>query len=628
MAQIKQFKLKNFKGIEEVVIDLDDRVPCPVITLIGLNESGKTTILEGLSHFVTGDRSVSGLFDGIHTKTSGAGLIPVHKKAAFSSNIEIKGIIQLDAADIAEIEALGKNHKVSIDTDLLLQPFFVVKELKFEDSSLKSTTNRYSFPLSVRSSRKGGTQSRKYQRPADKSQPDLWLQIVNLFEARLPQISYFPTFLVDMPSRIYLREHEGEKPVNRHYRFVFQDILDSLNEGLTLERHVCNRILEFREAQKSPNWFSMFFGSQSKAPVDSVFQKISNAVTKEVLGSWQKVFQRAISAKSIFVEWNIDAEKGDMPYASFYVSDGESRYAISERSLGFRWFFSFLLFTAFKQAKTRTTIFLFDEPAANLHAKAQAELLTSFSRIASDGNRIIYSTHSHHMVNPRWLSGAYIVENTALDYDTSDSFGLSTKPTNVHATKYRQFVSKYPSRSSYFQPVIEKLEYVSPEILGSAPFVVVEGISDYYALKLVEKLCGLKLSYRLMPGVGSGASGPLISQMLGRAEQFVILLDDDRAGRKEAERYRLEWYLSPDIIFTLADVSPDFKTMSLESLLGKNSIEMIKTQLKIKNEPTKRQIGWYLAEACATHDPAGARLAPDSLERLTKVLNFLESRFK
>lgn len=627
MPQITRFTIKNFKGIEEVIIDLTDRAPCPVITLIGLNESGKTTILEGLSHFVTGDRSVSGLFEGIHTKMSGAGLIPVHKKAAFSSNLEIIGTVLLDAADISVFVDLAKKHKVSIETDSLLQPFSVTKDLRFEDSSLKSTTNRFGFPLSVRSSRKGSTQFKPYQRPTDKTQPDLWLEIANILESRLPQISYFPTFLVDMPSRIYLREHEGEKPVNRHYRFVFQDILDSLGEGLTLERHVCNRIQEFRDAQKSPNWFSMFFGSASKAPVDSVFQKISNAVTKEVLGSWQKVFQRAISAKSIFVEWNIDAEKGDMPYASFNVTDGESRYAISERSLGFRWFFSFLLFTAFKQAKTRSTIFLFDEPAANLHAKAQAELLTSFSRIASDGNRIIYSTHSHHMVNPRWLSGAYIVENTALDYDTSDSFGLSTNPTNVQATKYRQFVSQFPTRSSYFQPVIEKLEYVSPEILGSEPFVVVEGISDYYALKLAENVLRLKIEYRLMPGVGSGASGPLISQMLGRGERFVILLDDDKAGRREVERYKTEWYLNSDVVFTLAQVDEEFLGARLEGLLGKESIDLIKDQLKIQSEPTKRQVGWYLAEACANHDFAVNSLAPEAWIRLSKVLNYLSSRF-
>lgn len=623
MPTIEKFTLKNFKGIEEVSIDLDDRVNSPVITLIGLNESGKTTILEGLSHFVSGDKSVTELFDGIHSKTHGAGLIPVHKKAAFTSEITISARVRIDKTDIQEIENLGKTFKVEIDLAAISEPFGIRRVYKFEDSAPKGTTNIWAFKLKTRNNKK--SQYKAYVRPA-KDQPDLWLKITELLGAKLPQIAYFPTFLVDMPTRIYLKEHEGEKAINRHYRIVFQDVLDSLGEGLLLDRHVCQRISDFKAAQNSPNWFSMLFGSSSKAPIDSVFQKISNSVTKEVLGSWQRVFQRAISAKSIFVEWNIDTEKGDLPYASFQVSDGESRYAISERSLGFRWFFSFLLFTAFKQAKSRSTIFIFDEPAANLHAKAQAELLTSFSKIASDGNKIIYSTHSHHMINPRWLSGAYIVENTAIDYDTVDSFGLNAKPTNVRATKYKEFISRFPSRSSYFQPVIEKLEYVSPELLGSPPFVVLEGISDYYALRLAMALSDKKYSFQLLPGVGSGASGPLISQMMGRGEDFIVILDDDKAGNIELERYKSGWYLSNDNVFTLSHISKEFSGMSLEALLGSETFETVATKIGIKGKPTKKQLGWYLAEQCSREPPAGDSLPENAVNNLAKVLDFLQAK--
>lgn len=623
MPIIQSFSLTNFKGIERVEIDLVDRTKCPVITLIGLNESGKTTILEGLSHFVSGDKSVSGLFQGIHSQTSGAGLIPVHKKAAFTSNIEITGSVQLDKADVKTAQALAAKYKWVVNEDELLKPFTITKRLKFEDSILKGTTSYWNFSLQVRKER--GTKFKPYARP-NEAPNDLWLGIVNQLEDDLPQVSYFPTFLVDMPNRIYLKEYEGERPVNRHYRYVFQDILDSLDEGLSLEKHVCNRIADFKVSEKSPNWFSIFFGGPSKAPIDSVFQKISNAVTREVLGSWQRVFQRAISAKSIFVEWNIDTEKGDLPYASFYVSDGESRYAISERSLGFRWFFSFLLFTAFKQAKERATIFIFDEPAANLHAKAQAELMTSFSKIASDGNRIIYSTHSHHMINPRWLSGAYIVENTALDYDVTDSFGLTTKPTNIQITKYRDFVAQYPARSSYFQPVIEKLEYASPEVIGVEPFVIVEGVSDYYALRLAAMICNANMTFRLMPGVGAGSCGPLISLLLGRGERFVILLDDDKTGKKEAERYKEQWFLDTDAVFTLREVDPSFAGMQLESLLDTETMDLIGKKFGMTDRPNKKQIGWYLAEMCAANVDKDC-LSPSTRANLEKVLAHLSTKF-
>jgi hypothetical protein len=260
-------------------------------------------------------------------------------------------------------------------------------------------------------------------------------------------------------------------------------------------------------------------------------------------------------------------------------------------------------------------LFLFDEPAANLHAKAQAELLKSLSKIATGGNQIIYSTHSHHMINPQWLSGAYIVENTALDYDSDDSFGLTTKPTNVVCTPYRKFVSQSPSRSSYFQPVIDQLQYVAPEIIGSAPYIIVEGISDYYALKLVQ---GDAAPVSIMPGAGAGASGPLISLLLGRGERFILVLDDDRAGKLALRRYVDEWFLSEDFVVTLGQLDSEFSGKRLEGLLSTETKNSIKVALNRTSAPSKKEIGLFLAEMYALGQTES--LSDDTKANLHKVL--------
>ena len=215
MPQIQKIVLRNFKGIDHVEIDLTDHANCPVLTLIGLNESGKTTILEGISHFVSGDRSVSGLFDGPHAMASGAGLIPVHKKAAFTATVAVEGTVLLSAEDIDQLSDLAKTHGLELDSEALLSSFTVTKAFEFEDSVLKKTRNCWNFPLFTRARKKSTYKS--YARPKEKDK-DLWLHAVNYVEEHLPQISYFPTFLVDMPSRIYLREHDQEKAANRHYR--------------------------------------------------------------------------------------------------------------------------------------------------------------------------------------------------------------------------------------------------------------------------------------------------------------------------------------------------------------------------------------------------------------------------
>ena len=595
MPKINSIRIREFKGASDVSLSLGGKISTPIVTLIGLNESGKTTILEGLSYFVSKDSAVSEIFEGVHSPSAISGLIPIHKKAAFTGRISIIANIELTPADVQVAANAAQAVGVAIQQDTLTRKIEVSQNYDFVDSVHTGTKRMWGVTFVGRFK---GKRAKNFigNEPEESPEKTTWLAVIQKLSDQLPRISYFPTFLVDMPSRIYLQEHDDERPVNRYYRSVLQDVLTSMAGDISLEKHVCKRIRDFKEQENRPAWISLLFGSPSKSQIDSVFQKISNAVTKEVLGSWGKIFQRPIAAKLVSIEWNVDPQKGDIPYASFYISDGESKYSVSERSLGFRWFFSFLLFTAFKKGASRPTLFLFDEPAANLHAKAQAELLKSFSKITADNNQIVYSTHSHHMINPQWLSGAYIVENTALDYDSEDSFGLTTRPTNIVCSPYRHFVSQRPNRTSYFQPVIDQLEYVAPAIVGSPPYIIVEGITDFYALKLAQ--CE-QAGVSLMPGCGAGSSGPLISWLLGRGEKFILILDDDKAGRAAAKRYIEEWFLSEDSIATLGQLVASLGGKKLEDLLSPETKMTIGIALGKQGTLSKKEIGLYLAEQSA-----------------------------
>lgn len=620
MPIIKSFEIRNFKGIDKVTITLEDRSNVPVITLVGLNESGKTTILEALSYFVSSDSRVSSLFKA-KTKSNNTDIIPISKRAAFSESIDIQAIVRLEESDLKKIEALAADEGIEIDLNKLTKPFELTKSLVFKDSIAKENMSFYEFDLWAR--KKGEIEFKECF--PDESNTSFWNTVANKIESELPSIAYFPTFLVDIPNKIYLEEHENETPANQHYRSIFQSIMEGIDGGLDLEKHVSERIDLYRKPN-SANWVAQLLSNPTAQLINSVFQKISFAVTREVIGGWRRVFSKDTTAKHISVDWNIDTGKHNIPYASFMVSDGEHKYEISERSLGFRWFFSFLLFTAFKGTNKKSTLLIFDEPAANLHAKAQAELLENFEKIATNGTKIIYSTHSHHMINPRWLGGAYIIENTALNFESEDTFDFSPTPTNIKATRYKEFISNYPSRSSYFQPVIECLDYVAPQVIGDAPYVLVEGISDYYALTLAHKLSEIKLHYRILPGVGSGASGPLISLMMGRGEKFLILLDDDEAGRKESIRYKDNWYLKDNSIMTLAAIDSDFSGMALEKLLDEDTLNLISNHYEILVRPSKKQIGWYLAEMCAHSKENKLTLSSSTLNNLIKILESLNSK--
>ncbi|MBI2032235.1 MAG: AAA family ATPase [Candidatus Levybacteria bacterium] len=84
----KKFTIKKFKGIDEVDIDLSNN---RVITLVGLNESGKTTIMEAISLFykmIKGDEPSESELKGFRPKGAG-----------FTGNIEITGDLILQEED-------------------------------------------------------------------------------------------------------------------------------------------------------------------------------------------------------------------------------------------------------------------------------------------------------------------------------------------------------------------------------------------------------------------------------------------------------------------------------------------------------------------------------------------------
>ena len=49
--QFTHFDIKNFRGIEHVRLSFDSAPDAKVYTLVGLNESGKTTVHEAINYF-------------------------------------------------------------------------------------------------------------------------------------------------------------------------------------------------------------------------------------------------------------------------------------------------------------------------------------------------------------------------------------------------------------------------------------------------------------------------------------------------------------------------------------------------------------------------------------------------
>jgi len=548
------FKFKNFKGIDNQRLDLSKSAGSNIYTLVGLNESGKTTILEAINFFSHKPESLDVLeldsysIDDIHD------LIPINKRDNFNDSITIEAGIKLSNEDIIQINKTIKSENKIIVNECAKEVTYT-QNYHFKNSSHEPDKDESFWTFSA----KGKTARAKKIRNLTNTE----LQPAHKYiRKNIPSILYFPNFLFEFPEKIYL-DSETDNPKEKFYQNIIQDILDSLDNDLNIEDHLIARISSGEKIDLRN--------------LNSLIGKMNRQLSKIIFDSWNKIFSKKVNQKEIILYYDSD-EKG--AFLEFNIKDDVDIYRINERSLGFRWFFVYILLTQFRNyGKTRNNaFFLFDEPASNLHPAAQSELLKSFENLPN----VLYTTHSHYLINTKWLESTYVVKNKGIDYDNEAEY--IAKNTDVSIMKYRQFASENPSQTSYFQPILEILDY-KPANLELIPQVILtEGKNDYYTFSYFQQtIKNYKKLLNFVPGTSSSNLENLISLYLGWGATFFVLLDSDEAGRKAKTRY-IELYGEAvrGLIITYEDINPKWIKFETEDLFSK----IDKLKLQKMNYPT------------------------------------------
>lgn len=570
--KIAKFNISNFKGIKQSSVEITSRSPGNIVTLIGLNESGKTTVLEAISNFVSVDEDTFSIVQTISPDQKPIDLIPKSKKSNFTGQISIEAIVELEDDDIDALERHIRIIKNAIlQKDTIPRTFSVNRVFIFKDSDLQDTKTYWSF--SPQFIKKNGTKI--YTASGGGPHSDIWMSAIAFLRQRFPKIVYFPTFLFNVPNKIYLDNEmdwasQEEKVTNDYFKQVLQDVADSIDEDIDIQKHIVKRVKRHKEEYSSPfEFFAAFMGFDEASQIRAVVNKLSGEITRTVFTAWNQIFDHNVTNKQVRIDWSLDTERNNAPFLSLQIYDGEQNYAIHERSLGFRWFFTFLLFTQFRKSRKgeRATIFLFDEPASNLHARAQTKLLESFGKTARSDQYIIYSTHSHYMIDPIWLEKAYIVENKGIDFESEEAAArFEIRDTDITLTGYRDFVGQYPERVSYFQPALDALKHSFGPLVPGKYAVIVEGKYDFHPLAYFQERFGLLKHVKIFPAPSASEAGTLISLFRGLGTKFVVLLDDDTAGRRAAEAYRDHHLLAASQVMTLGELDSKLRGKAFETL--------------------------------------------------------------
>ena len=543
-----KFTINNYKGIPKIELELNKKPSPRIFTLVGLNESGKTSILEAIH-----------LFQNSIPREDAHTLISKSHQHAFDGTISVKANLELDDGEVKDIQDyLRRVYKFHVKT--LRKSLEITREYKFEKSVPIASDDweTVSWDLDIEGSTKRG---KKFKQLFEWKE-EAWNEVVELIESEyLPKILYYQDFLFKFPEKIHLEPFENEGAEQEEYRNVIQDILDSIKSGLTIEEDLLGRMRKKEERSH-------------KEALTQLLSKMSSKLNKEILKEWDEIFFEGTQKKEVDISY--DSEKDNNGNERYFVElrikQGSDSYSINDRSLGFRWFFSFLIFTAFRKSRSSDpgeTLFLLDEPASNLHQRSQQKLLQSLERIVSDC-KLIYSTHSHHLINPKWLAGAYIVRNKAIDYDNPEV--ADTTETDINAILYKNFVAEHPNEEDHFKPILDALEYTPSNLEVLPATIFTEGKNDYYIFKYMLNLI-FEREYNLhfYPGAGVTKYDDKFRLYLAWNKKFVALFDSDAGGKNARSKYIRD--IGPDIqsrISTFEDINQRWKNLGTEDLFAES----------------------------------------------------------
>lgn len=607
-----QFLVRNFKGIEELSFKLEKSINANVYTLVGLNESGKTTILEAINLFNNPSKVLGVLEDlpGSTIKDFNT-IIPVTKRDNFNEKISISATLKLDSTDLNEINKYVNKHtkfKSILPTNIIT----FSKHYQYKDSKYLNSSASWSGLQGILKIPENIRQKNKAISIFEKQYQDDHNVIYQYCRNLVPSIIYFPNFLFDFPAKIYLELSDPAIAKEKFYLELVQDILDSLENNINIETHLLERI---KSEEKN-----------DKRNLNTILLKMGNKITEVVFNAWNQIFTKEFKDTKVIVEASVDEEK--RVYIEFSIEAQGGIYLINERSLGFRWFFTFLLFTQFRQMtkeKNKNILFLFDEPASNLHSNAQQQLLKSFSNLTLN-SKVIYTTHSHHMINPAWLESTYVVMNSGMSLDPSEN--NFRRKNNISIEPYKEFVVNHPHNTTYFQPILDVLDYVPSnlEIIPKCAFL--EGKNDYYTLKYFnDVILENPININMAPSTGAGNLDTLISLYMGWGKEFIIILDSDAEGNTQKRRYIDGFGLVvEESIFNLEDIDSSWSNIALEKLFM--SDELLKfqqmafpTSLKYNKKNFNRAIQESLINK--NH----FTFSDTTISKFEKILKFIDNRF-
>lgn len=599
------FIIKNFRGIDKVELDLSHN---RILTLVGLNESGKSTILTAINTFYKLVKNDDLSESEINTFRP--------KGIAFNGEIEIEAQLKFEPQDNIKLHDYYKTKGTGKE---LLLPDIFSYTFKFEFNLSKYAKTNRTCGFSVK--------EKETKSSLNETEKDSWNELIRFIKSDLvPEVLFYEDFIFDIPDKIaFSKTNEAiDDPSgkNTQWQLVLSDILKAVNPGFTSFQESIVNIWDTDNDLASNRISSM-----------------EGVLNQKITAGWKELFKetgkRGGKQRLNFKEIKLAAiTDGNNLHISFKVkTDSNKEFLINERSKGCKWFFSFLLFTEFRKNRTKNILFLLDEPASNLHSSAQMKIMDAIEEL-SNGSIVIYSTHSHHLINPKWLSGAYVIINEMISDKQLIGEMTFDEGAKISAEKYFSYIGrgKGSVKTSYFQPILDRLDYLPSYVEPIPNIIITEGKNDWYTFKyFAEIILEDKHNYHFYPGAGRNQLWDIIRLYLAWGKKFKIILDGDEPSIKAKNDYIKEFQdFLMNRIFTLNDIFG--KQIETEDLISSGDKEKICDEVygtgkykEIKDDADKLKLSVNTAINQLLIKNKKLSLSKQTKENFKKLLKFLKN---
>lgn len=472
----RSFTIENYRAIKQkLVVDLEKRI----VPLVGINECGKTTILQAIFCF---DKGNDAEYNGKHLENMQNLYETEHKDPPIiSASIETTPS-ELESIVSGIIQTYRSSKNSSSDNVLS----------EYEAMLSEKTKNKF---INLQMIRDLSNKQYAFTNYFDQLPIDLQNKIGNEIIGYLPYILYNDDFNDRPLDSIPIST--DEKKTKSGWEAIFDRV--------------------FKSTAQSYSLLSCLKQSDSKTQrsiLSDVEKYLNDALTKE----WRKFSPKR---EKIAIQLGINVEKSTLDVFIEDDLNGKSRFFnISDRSKGFIWYYNFIMKVRFNPKHTaniKDTIFLLDEPGSYLHEAAQASLCKKLKDISEAQGVVIYCTHS-----PRLLLPQNIPLNNIMIVDKSSKGYISA----INISNYKTTGKK----NTAMQPVFEALMIPEYEMIHTNEKIIcVEGIYDKYAIEL---FMSVPSDCRIFASVNAESIINNIQYFISYRKPYVALWDNDEEGKK------------------------------------------------------------------------------------------------